>query len=61
MTRLFSPFAQGSAEVARTYGGTGLGLTVSRELARLMGGDLTATSVEGQGATFTLSLPRLLV
>ncbi|MCV0413968.1 MAG: response regulator [Brevundimonas sp.] len=54
MTRLFSPFAQGSAEVARTYGGTGLGLTVSRELARLMGGDLTATSVEGQGATFTL-------
>ncbi len=54
MTRLFAPFAQGSAEVARTYGGTGLGLTVSRELARLMGGDLTATSVEGQGATFTL-------
>ena len=36
MSRLFSPFAQGSAEVARTYGGTGLGLTVSRELARLM-------------------------
>lgn len=54
MSRLFSPFAQGSAEVARTYGGTGLGLTVSRELARLMGGDLTATSVEGQGAAFTL-------
>ena len=56
MNRLFSPFAQGSAEVARTYGGTGLGLTVSRELARLMGGDLTATSVEGQGAAFTLRL-----
>lgn len=42
MERLFSPFAQGSAQVARTYGGTGLGLTVSRDLARLMGGDLTA-------------------
>jgi len=56
MSRLFSPFAQGSAEVARTYGGTGLGLTVSRELARLMGGDLTATSVEGQGAAFTLCI-----
>ncbi|WP_395945635.1 ATP-binding protein [Brevundimonas sp.] len=56
MARLFSPFAQGSAEVARTYGGTGLGLTVSRDLARLMGGDLTATSVEGQGAAFTLGL-----
>jgi len=56
MARLFSPFAQGSAEVARTYGGTGLGLTVSRDLARLMGGDLTASSVEGQGAAFTLTL-----
>lgn len=56
MARLFSPFAQGSAEVARTYGGTGLGLTVSRDLARLMGGELTATSVEGQGAAFTVDL-----
>lgn len=54
MARLFSPFAQGSAEVARTYGGTGLGLTVSRDLARLMGGDLTADAAEGGGAVFTL-------
>ncbi|MBC1183695.1 response regulator [Brevundimonas sp. WCHBH090558] len=54
MSRLFTPFAQGSAEVARTYGGTGLGLTVSRELARLMGGDLTVESTPGQGAAFTL-------
>lgn len=56
MRRLFTPFAQGSAEVARTYGGTGLGLTVSRELARLMGGDLTVESTPGQGAAFTLSV-----
>ena len=54
MSRLFTPFAQGSAEVARTYGGTGLGLTVSRDLARLMGGDLTVESTPGQGAAFTL-------
>lgn len=56
MARLFSPFAQGSAEVARTYGGTGLGLTVSRDLARLMGGELTATNAEGAGAAFSLSV-----
>lgn len=54
MSRLFTPFAQGSAEVARTYGGTGLGLTVSRELARLMGGDLTVESTPQKGAAFTL-------
>ncbi|NAW11182.1 ATP-binding protein, partial [Salmonella sp. gx-h1] len=55
-----SPFAQGSAQVARTYGGTGLGLTVSRDLARLMGGELSARSEDGQGAVFMLeiSLPR---
>jgi signal transduction histidine kinase/CheY-like chemotaxis protein len=56
MARLFAPFAQGSTEVARTYGGTGLGLTVSRDLARLMGGDLTAQSVSGEGAVFTLEV-----
>lgn len=56
MDRLFTPFAQGSSEVARTYGGTGLGLKVSRDLARLMGGDLTVDSTPGEGAAFTLTL-----
>jgi len=56
MARLFTPFAQGSSAVARTYGGTGLGLKVSRDLAQLMGGDLTVASQLGQGAAFTLSL-----
>lgn len=56
MDRLFTPFAQGSSEVARTYGGTGLGLKVSRDLARLMGGDLTVASEPGRGAAFTLSV-----
>jgi signal transduction histidine kinase/ActR/RegA family two-component response regulator len=54
MARLFAPFAQGSSEVARTYGGTGLGLKVSRDLARLMGGDLTVESHAGEGAAFEL-------
>ncbi len=56
MERLFTPFAQGSAQVARTYGGTGLGLTVSRDLARQMDGDLTAENVSTGGAAFTLSV-----
>jgi signal transduction histidine kinase/ActR/RegA family two-component response regulator len=56
MERLFTPFAQGSSEVARTYGGTGLGLTVSRDLARLMEGDLTADSRPEQGAAFSLKV-----
>lgn len=56
MARLFTPFAQGSSEVARTYGGTGLGLKVSRDLARLMNGDLIVQSREGEGAAFELQV-----
>lgn len=54
--RLFTPFEQGDASVAATHGGTGLGLAISRNLARLMGGQLTAFSVEGSGSVFTLAL-----
>ncbi len=53
--RLFRPFAQASAEIARRYGGTGLGLAVVKYLAKLMGGDLTVTSRYGRGASFRLS------
>ena len=53
---LFTAYGQLSDSVARTHGGTGLGLNISRELARLMGGDLVAQSAQGQGATFRLSL-----
>jgi CheY-like chemotaxis protein/nitrogen-specific signal transduction histidine kinase len=53
--RLFRPFAQASAEIARRYGGAGLGLAVVKVLAKLMGGDLTVTSTPGRGSSFTLS------
>lgn len=56
MARLFTPFEQLSTSVVRQHGGSGLGLVISRELSRLMGGDLVVSSVEGEGATFTLSL-----
>jgi signal transduction histidine kinase len=58
---VFDPFVQGEGGYARAKGGTGLGLTISRRLARLMGGDLILETDSGDatsGATFTLWLPR---
>jgi signal transduction histidine kinase len=57
--RIFEPFVQGSdAAAPGAQRGVGLGLAISRQLARLMGGDLTVASALGEGATFTLTLPR---
>lgn len=54
---IFAPFVQGEGGHTRRSDGTGLGLTISRRLARLMHGDVTVKSTEGQGSTFTLWLP----
>jgi signal transduction histidine kinase/ActR/RegA family two-component response regulator len=50
--RLFNDFSQADSSTSRRFGGTGLGLSISRKLCRLMGGDLTVASIEGQGTSF---------
>ena len=56
LQRLFQPFEQADASHARKFGGTGLGLTISQRLARMLGGDITATSTFGQGSTFRVTI-----
>ena len=55
--RIFQAFSQGDGSVTRKFGGTGLGLTICRQLAELMGGSLTLESTPGQGSAFHLTLP----
>jgi signal transduction histidine kinase len=55
--KLFQEFTQADSLTARRYGGTGLGLALSRKLARMMGGDVTVASEPGKGSVFTLRLP----
>ena len=57
LERIFEPFWQVDQGITRRVGGTGLGLAVSRRLARLLGGELTVASTLGLGSIFTLTLP----
>jgi len=57
LARLFEAFSQADAATTRKYGGTGLGLALSRRLCRMMGGDVTARSEADRGSTFTIRLP----
>ena len=59
LTEIFDPFVQVNPNLSRSQDGVGLGLAISRDLARGMAGELTATSQEAVGSIFTLRLPRL--
>jgi GAF domain-containing protein len=60
MGKLFQEFSQASSSTASKYGGTGLGLVISRRFCQMMGGDITVESEPGRGSTFTIRLPRIV-
>jgi signal transduction histidine kinase len=56
LARLFQPYQQADNSTARQFGGSGLGLCIARELARLLKGDITVHSIPGSGSTFTVEI-----
>jgi signal transduction histidine kinase len=60
MGKLFQEFSQADSSTTRKYGGTGLGLVISRRFCQMMGGDITVESEPERGSTFTIRLPRIV-
>ncbi len=61
MAQVFEAFIQADLSTTKEYGGTGLGLTISKKFAELLGGSLLVDSVVGKGSCFTLRLPRIAI
>jgi len=57
LAKMFQEFSQADATTAQRFGGPGLGLAITRKLARMMGGDVTVTSEPGKGSAFAVRLP----
>ncbi len=60
LSRIFKPFEQANADTTRRYGGTGLGLTISRRIAESLGGRIAAESTPGRGTSLTFTLPGMI-
>ncbi|MBE9186127.1 MASE1 domain-containing protein [Microcoleus sp. LEGE 07076] len=60
LARIFDPFTQADSSTTKKYGGTGLGLTITKKFCEMMGGDITAFSELEKGSTFTIRLPAIL-
>src|SRR5207249_1359750 len=60
MGRLFRAFTQADDSTSRRYGGTGLGLALTKRFCQIMGGDVTVASLPGKGSTFTIELPAVV-
>jgi signal transduction histidine kinase/putative methionine-R-sulfoxide reductase with GAF domain len=60
MGKLFQEFSQASSKISSKYGGTGLGLVISRRFCQMMGGDITIESEPGRGSTFTIRVPQIV-
>jgi signal transduction histidine kinase/DNA-binding response OmpR family regulator len=60
IVKLFQDFTQADASTTRKFGGTGLGLALTRRFCQMMGGDVTVRSVPGEGSTFTIKLPAVI-
>ena len=58
--KIFQPFTQADSSTTRKYGGTGLGLTISRRFCHMMGGDITVESEPEKGSAFTVTLPAVM-
>ncbi|MCC3586048.1 MAG: MASE1 domain-containing protein [Microcoleus sp. PH2017_29_MFU_D_A] len=60
LVRIFEPFTQADSSTTKRFGGTGLGLTITKKFCEMMGGDITASSELEKGSTFTIRLPAII-